>query len=128
MPDVQQVESALKAESSSHGDDTLAESMCLDWSRSKSDLSQESVEHPLSMQSDKEPDEQESNYNSQEEVPSSVSQSLDQVFDADEASDREIITVAFGPRGSWFVRWSDGMTAWYTILSQLLSKKGRTSA
>jgi hypothetical protein len=34
-------------------------------------------------------------------------------YDEDEGPDREIMTIIFGPKGSWFVRWSDGLAAWW---------------
>ena len=33
-------------------------------------------------------------------------------FDVEDGPDREILTVAFGPKLSWFVRWSDAVAAW----------------
>lgn len=46
--------------------------------------------------------------------------------EGDVDSEREIVTVSFGPRGSWFARWSDGMAAWEGLAPNLHAKlKGR---
>ena len=42
--------------------------------------------------------------------------------DAMDGPDRDVVYVAFGPRGGWYVRWSDGSSAWEQIPPSLHTK------